>query len=74
MITFRRWLYADLQTIWDMIWLKVQEFQLSDKPDKIKWGLSKKGTFSVKSVYEALTNAESGRHFKHIWEGKIPPN
>ena len=72
MITFKRWLHADLQTIWDMVWIKVQEFQLSDIPGKIGWRLSKKGTFSMKFVYEALTKAESGRHFKHIWKGKIP--
>lgn len=60
LISFRIWLHDDLCVIWDLIWAKVQEFLLFDVPDQIGWRLGKKGIFSVKSVYEALTKTESG--------------
>jgi hypothetical protein len=34
--------------------------------------LGKKGIFTIKSVYNALTENETGLQFKHIWTGKIP--
>jgi len=51
---------------------KVEEFQLSKVPDRIGWKFGKNGIFTIKSVYNALTNEDSGQHFKHIWKGKIP--
>jgi hypothetical protein len=71
-ITFRRWLPLELQNIWDMVWSKVEIFQLSEAEDKIRWKIGKKKVFTVKSVYNALTCEDSGYHFKHIWKGKIP--
>lgn len=34
--------------------------------------LAKKGSFSVKSVYNALSTNENGPYHKKIWQGKIP--
>ena len=55
-----------------MIWAEVEKFQLSDNSDKIGWKFAKNGNFTVNSVYECLTNEDSGYHYKHIWKGKIP--
>jgi hypothetical protein len=42
------------------------------RDDKIAWRFGKKGLFSVKPVYNALTVNEAGRFLKMIWKGKIP--
>jgi len=71
-ITFRRDLLIKLQNIWDMIWSKVETFQLSEAEDKIGWKIGKKNMFTVKSVYNALTSSDVGLYHKKIWKGKIP--
>jgi hypothetical protein len=50
----------------------VSNFQLSSNTDSIVWKFEKKGKFSVKSVYDALTKSCTGVYHKRIWKGKIP--
>ena len=49
-------------------------FQLSENLDKIMWKWDKKkGKFTAKSMYNALTMGDNGTYNKLIWKGKIPP-
>lgn len=36
------------------------------------WGFEKTGKFSVKSLYNAMTQNDAGPSHKHIWKGKVP--
>jgi len=47
-------------------------FQFTDIPDSVIWKLEKKGTFSVKTVYNGLSRSETGIYHKRIWKGRIP--
>ena len=71
-ITFRRWLFDDLRANWNNILQDTMNFQLIDRDDTILWVLGKKGRFTVKSVYDALTSSTTGVYHKRIWKGKIP--
>lgn len=46
--------------------------QICDGVDRITWKLEKKGGFSVKSTYNALTSSDGGPNFQYIWKGKVP--
>jgi hypothetical protein len=46
--------------------------QVVDSDDTIVWNACKKGKFTVKSVYDALTVSHTGTYYKRIWKGKIP--
>ena len=46
--------------------------QLVDRDDMVLWKIGKKGKFTVKSVYDALTSSNTGIYHKRIWKGKIP--
>jgi hypothetical protein len=71
-ITFRRWLYDELRLAWETIWRNASNFHLSFIDDSVVWLLGKKGKFTVKSVYNALTSSSNGVYYKKIWRGKIP--
>jgi hypothetical protein len=71
-ITFRRWLYDELSLAWMTIWRDASSFQLSSVDDSVVWLLGKKGNFTVKSVYNALTSSSNDVYYKKIWKGKIP--
>jgi anaerobic selenocysteine-containing dehydrogenase len=71
--SFRRWLPIELKNIWDKIWALAMSYRLTENKDKILWKWDTKGKFTVKSVYNALTEGESGSYLKQIWRGKIPP-
>jgi hypothetical protein len=72
-ISFRRWLPVELRGVWQKIWALVEAFQLSETSDKIIWKWDKKGKFTVKSIYNMLTEGDSGIYLRQIWKGKIPP-
>jgi len=38
----------------------------------VVWKLGKSNSFTVKSIYNGLSKAESGIYHKRIWKGKIP--
>ena len=59
--------------IWTKIWSLVEMFQLSENPDKMMRKWDKKGKFTVKSMYNALTVGDNDAYLKQIWKGKIPP-
>jgi len=71
-ISFRRWLFGELRVAWENIWRDAANFRLSSIDDSVIWTLGKRGTFNVKSIYNALSNFSSGIYYKKIWKGKIP--
>jgi hypothetical protein len=71
-ITFRRWLFDDLRTSWNSILQDTINIQVVDRDDTVLWKIGKKGKFTVKSVYDALTNSHTGIYHKRIWKGNIP--
>jgi hypothetical protein len=71
-ITFRRWLFDELRVCWNNILHDASVFILSDNTDTVVWKIGKKGRFTVKSVYDALTSSSTRSYHKRIWKGKIP--
>ena len=71
-MTFTRWLVDDLRVDWLTILSKLDDIQLPDERDVIKWRFGTNGKFSVKSVYKAMTINDVGPYHKMIWKGKIP--
>lgn len=65
-ITFSRWLTDELRYEWGKILSDVSNIQLDEGPDSAIWKLESKGTFSVKSTYNALTTTDAGSSFKEI--------
>jgi hypothetical protein len=49
----------------------VDEFQLVDEPDRVKWKIGSSGTFRVKDLYLQL-RAEGCFPQKFLWKIKIP--
>lgn len=71
-VTFSRYLLDDWRKDWMNILVDIHNIQLSDGEDTVSWKLGTKGKFSVKSVYNALTENDVGPYHKKIWTGKIP--
>lgn len=71
-ITFRRWLHSELRIVWETIWRDASNFRLSTENDRVIWHLGKKGTFTVKSIYNALSCSSYDVCYRKIWRGKIP--
>jgi hypothetical protein len=71
-IIFRRWLFDELRTSWNIILHDVMNFELVNEPDVIGWKLGKSNKFRVKSVYNGLAKSDTGMFHKRIWKGKIP--
>lgn len=59
-VTFSRWLTDDLRSEWEKILSDISHTQLEFEPDTVCWRLEGKGTFSVKSTYNALTCSDCG--------------
>lgn len=57
---------------WDVIWRDAFLFKRSQENDRVTWQLGHKGIFSVKSLYNALSNSPQGEYHRRIWKGKIP--
>lgn len=66
-MTFTRWLVDDLRFI-----ATFDSVQLGSGSDKVMWKLSSNGHFTVKSVYKALTNNDSGHYHKSVCLLKLP--
>ena len=53
-IRFRRCLYGETLTMWNELLDMCSQVTLSEEPDRVKWLLTKSGSFSVKSLYHYL--------------------
>jgi hypothetical protein len=71
-ITFTRWLVDDLREHWNNILRDVSNIILDTSDDVILWKFGNKGSFTVKSVYNALSTNDVGPYHKKIWKGNIP--
>lgn len=65
-ITFRRWLFDELRTIWNKILNNSNSFLLKSDSDVIFGSLENSGKFSVKSLYNGLTKNDSSTYHKRI--------
>jgi hypothetical protein len=48
---FRRMLYGETLQQWNEVKRLVDEFQLVEEPDRVKWKIGSSGTFRVKDLY-----------------------
>lgn len=71
-VHFSRWLVGIWKKQWDSIVYDISMTQLNNSDDYVIWKFGTKGTFTVKSVYNALTANESGPSHRKIWKSKIP--
>ena len=51
---------------------EIYSYPFENENDVIFWKLNNNGKFSTKSVYDLLTNDDSGLSFKSIWKARIP--
>ncbi|WVZ96211.1 hypothetical protein U9M48_041878, partial [Paspalum notatum var. saurae] len=56
-VSFRRGLYGVRLQAWNELVGRVLNIDLSEEKDSFKWGLSKLGVFTVKSMYNYLINS-----------------
>lgn len=64
LLTFSRWLVDDWERQWNSILDDMSRISLKDCNDSVYWRFSKKGLFSVKSMYDSLTANDSGPYHK----------
>lgn len=62
---------CDLLTNWQSILDEMSNISLVDSSDRVVWTMSANGRFTVKSVYNALTTADSGPHHKKFGKGEF---
>jgi hypothetical protein len=72
-LSFRRWLNNENEIRWISICGDCENFEFQDSPDTVQWKWGEKKTFTVKSMYNSLSNNISGPDKKHIWKSKVPP-
>ena len=71
-IRFRRCLYGETLTMWNELLDMCSQVTLSEEPDRVKWLLTKSGSFSVKSLYHYLIARVVAFPFKLLWRLRIP--
>jgi hypothetical protein len=71
-LTFSRWLVGEWKKQWDSVLSDMNNIFLKDSANIVKWSLSSKGLFTVRSMYNALTSNDSGPYHKKVWKSKIP--
>ena len=60
-ISFRRDLLWPRLATWNELLTPLEPIQLSGEPDKFRWNLHQNGSFSVKSLYDAMVHTD---HYK----------
>lgn len=71
-IQFKYNLPTLLHSQWYELAAELNNVQLTNTPDQVKWLWEKSGKFSVKSVYDRMRSRELGKGYKHIWKARIP--
>lgn len=61
-----------LRDLWYNLATKLNQVQLEDNRDIVKWNLTNSGKFSVKCLYDYTTKSDTGPSYKYIWKAKIP--
>lgn len=65
-VTFSRWLVDKWKEEWEKIVHDLTKIQLSEETNYVTWKFGGHGHFSVKSVYNALTEYDNGPYNKRI--------
>ena len=70
---FRRTLLGDARELWGHIKEACRSVTLNEDKGEMKWSLTKKGVYTVKSFYRHLI--ENGVKYPHlyVWKIKMPP-
>lgn len=72
-MTFGRWLTFDKMIQVNKLRNMLQGVTLTlDEEDSPKWSQNKSGKFTLKSIYNHISNIGPDRSFKHLWKAKIP--
>jgi hypothetical protein len=71
-ISFRRALVGHNLHSWNSLVLRMANIHLNDQHDVLRWSLTRRGEFSVRSMYNAILNSNIMPHSRFIWEIKLP--
>lgn len=71
-LSFRRWLDEQAQDELRSLRDKLMEVGLNEQPDLPIWKWSKSEKFTVKPMYDMLTNTGPTRSSTHLWKARIP--
>jgi hypothetical protein len=70
--SYKRWLSPDLIIQEAGLSQLMTQTHLSQDNDSPRWKWSKKGNFTVKSVYKKISGGVMDRSFRHLWKSRIP--
>jgi hypothetical protein len=70
--SYRRWLTPDLIIQEAGLFQLMAQTHLSTDNDLPRWKWSKKGNFTVKSIYKKICGGGRDRSFRHLWKSRIP--
>ena len=72
-ITFRRTLGTHDLELWEELMDRLEEVQLNEEPDKVRWALEKSGEFTTKSMYRWLLHrGVVNKRLRGVWKSKLP--
>ena len=57
-ISFRRDLFGPRLAAWNELLTRLEDIQLTSEMDKFRWKLHQNNSFSVKSLYDAMTHID----------------
>jgi hypothetical protein len=72
-LPFRRWLEGNMEERWVEICRKCENFDFKEYPHYVLWKWGEHKMFSIRSMYNNLSNDILGPEWHLIWKGKIPP-
>jgi hypothetical protein len=70
-LSFRRRMTGDLQVLYDDLVALCSNCTLTDREDKLKWGLGNKG-FTVNSLYKKNSIDQIKVPYRFLWKSKLP--
>jgi hypothetical protein len=71
-IGFRQALSGTRANSWIHLCTRLMDVQLTTQPDHFKWGLTKSGLFTVKSMYLDYMDDHTKYLHKYLWKIKVP--
>jgi hypothetical protein len=71
-VRFRRSLDNKGLTQWRRLQTLMNEVELQDGSDSVRWHLSSDGSFSVKSMYSLLAHGATVAHHRDMWRVAVP--
>jgi hypothetical protein len=71
-ISFQRALVGHYLHSWNSLVLRMVNIHLNDQQDVLRWSVTKRGEFSVRSMYNAILNSNIMPHSRFVWKIKLP--